>query len=145
MCAITAQIETRKRYDARKSIAGDTSSQVAFSTPNNVGKINNIKSIQTLESGASYVLVATTDSKSGRDAVDIYDATNKLVAFHLLLPPGHRAYKVAGVTALSRMITNGSTRGGLSSAVVLTSGGSIVTLTEKVTSEKVALLVHKNL
>jgi len=146
MCSIPPQVETRKRFYARKLLGGDMSTpNVAVSNPSDVGKINNMKSLQTLESGASYVLVATTDSKSGRDAVDIYDATNKLVAFHLLLSPGHKALRVAGVTALSRMITNGSTRGGLSSAAVLTSGGSIVTLTEKVTSEKVALLVKKNL
>mmetsp|Transcript_9317 Transcript_9317/g.13380 ORF Transcript_9317/g.13380 Transcript_9317/m.13380 type:complete len:597 (-) Transcript_9317:482-2272(-) len=36
-------------------------------------------------------------------------------------------------------------RGGRSSAVVFTSGGTIVTLTEKVTSDKVNLLVQKNL
>jgi len=146
MCSIPPQIETRKRFYVRKLLGDDTAaSKVTIPNPSDVGKMNNIKSLQTLESGASYVLVATTDSKSGRDAVDIYDATNKLVAFHLLLSPGHKALRVAGVTALSRIITNGSTRGGLSSAVVLTSGGSIVTLTEKVTSEKVALLVHKNL
>jgi len=146
MCSIPPQVETRKRFYARKLLGGDLlTPNVAVLNPEDVGKVNNMKSLQTLESGASYVLVATTDSKSGRDAVDIYDATNKLVAFHLLLSPGHKALRAAGVTALSRMITNGSTRGGLSSAVVLTSGGSMVTLTEKVTSEKVALLVKKNL
>jgi hypothetical protein len=97
------------------------------------------------QGGPSYVLVASTDFKSRRDAVDIYDATNKLVVFHLLLSPGHRAVRAAGITTLPTHSSNGSLRSGRSSAVVLTSGGSLVTLTEKVTSEKVFLLVQKNL
>jgi hypothetical protein len=97
------------------------------------------------EAGASYALIATTDSKSGRDAVDIYDASNKLVAFHILLSPGHKALRAAGITTSLRSVADGTIRGGLSSAVVITTGGSLVTLTEKVTSDKVALLVQKNL
>jgi vacuolar protein sorting-associated protein 11 len=95
--------------------------------------------------GSSYALVASTDFKSRRDAVDIYDATNKLVAFHLLLSPGHRAVRAAGVATSPTRSSDGSLRRGRSSAVVMTSGGSLVTLTEKVTFEKVSLLVQKNL
>lgn len=78
---------------------------------------------------ACYALVASTDSKSGRDAVDIYDSTNKLVAFHLLLSPGHRAVRACAGSI----------------AAVLTSGGSVVTFAEKTTQEKISLLVQKNL
>ena len=92
-----------------------------------------------------YALVAATDEKSGRDAVDIYDATNKLVAFHLLLSPGHKALQAAGVTTVPSLASDGSWKGGRSSALVFTSGGSLVTLTEKLTTEKVELLVQKNL
>ena len=95
--------------------------------------------------GASYALVASTDLKSRRDAVDIYDGTNKLVAFHLLLSPGHRAVRAAGVATAPTRSSDGSLRPGRASAIVLTSGGSLVTLTEKETSEKVSLLVQKNL
>ena len=92
-----------------------------------------------------YALLASTDDKSGRDAVDVYDSTNKVVAFHLLLSPGHRAVRAAGVSTPSTKCSDGTTKGGRSSAVVLTSGGSLVTLTEKRTMEKVDLLVKKNL
>jgi vacuolar protein sorting-associated protein 11 len=94
---------------------------------------------------SSYVLVASTDFKSRRDAVDIYDSSNKLVAFHLLLSPGHRAVRAAGVTTPPTRVSDGSLKNGRASAIVLTSGGSIVTLTEKETAEKVKLLVQKNL
>ena len=94
---------------------------------------------------AGYALVASTDEKSGRDAVDIYDATNKLVAFHFLLSPGHKALQTAGVTTVPSLASDGSWKGGRSSALVFTSGGSLVTLTEKLTTEKVDLLVQKNL
>ena len=97
------------------------------------------------KSGSSFALVASTDAKSRRDAVDIYDATNKLVAFHLLLSPGHKAVRAAGVTTAPTRSADGALRSGRSSAVVFTSGGSLVTLTEKGTSEKVSLLVQKNL
>lgn len=70
--------------------------------------------------GASYALVASTDAKSGRDAVDIYDATNKLVAFHVLLSPSHKALQAAGVTTPPTKAVDGSLRGGRSSAIVLT-------------------------
>jgi hypothetical protein len=66
--------------------------------------------------------------------VDIYDSTNKLVAFHVLLSPGHKALRAVGIT-----------RQNCSSAVVFSSGGSIVTLTEKTVEEKISLLVQKNL
>ena len=97
------------------------------------------------KAGSSFALVASTDSKSLRDAVDIYDATNKLVAFHLLLSPGHRAVRAAGVTTSPQRLADGTLRSGRSSAILFTSGGSLVTLTEKGTSEKVNLLVQKNL
>jgi hypothetical protein len=90
-------------------------------------------------------LVASTDVKSRRDAVDIYDATNKLVVFHLLLSPGHKAVRAAGVTTSPTRSADGTLRSGRSSAVVFTSGGSLITLTEKSTAEKVHLLVQKNL
>lgn len=95
--------------------------------------------------GSSFALVASTDVKSRRDAVDIYDATNKLVAFHLLLSPGHTAVRSAGITTPPTRNADGSIRPGRSSAIVFTSGGSLVTLTEKGTAEKVNLLVQKNL
>lgn len=80
-----------------------------------------------------------------RDAVDIYDATNKLVAFHALLSPGHKALRAVGITTTKPTRSNGNTRGGRSTAVVFTSGGSIVSLTEKLTTDKISLLVQKNL
>lgn len=94
--------------------------------------------------GEKYALVATSDSKSGRDAVDIYDTTNKLCAFHVLLSPNHRAVQVGGVTTPCSSLSDGGRRG-RSSAIVLTSGGAVVTLTEKDTSEKVASLIQKHL
>jgi len=97
--------------------------------------------VQDKTTKMGYSLVATTDSKSGRDAVDVYDMLNKLVAFHVLLSPGHRALQVAGVTTPSTL----DGRGGRSSSIVVTSGGAIVTLTERDTSDKVNLLVQKNL
>lgn len=100
-------------------------------------------SLEQVASG--YSLVASTDAKSGRDAVDLYDSMNKLVAYHLLLSPGHRALRAAGVTTMPTVCNDGSVRGGRSSAVILTSGGNIVTLTEKLTEEKIDLLVQKNL
>lgn len=113
-----------------------------------VEKRREVKTDDDLGVGTGYVLVASTDSKSGRDAVDIYDITNNLVAFHLLLSPGHRAVRAAGVTTFPTSSNRNRTsniRGGQSSAVVLTSGGSVVTLTEKRTEEKISLLVQKNL
>lgn len=104
-----------------------------------------VREVDVDQVGSGYALVASTDSKSGRDAVDIYDSTNKLVAFHLLLSPGHNAVRAAGVTTLPTHLADGSFRGGRSSAVVLTSGGALVTFTEKLTEEKVSLLVQKNL
>jgi hypothetical protein len=94
---------------------------------------------------SGYALVASTDEKSGRDAVDIYDSMNKLVAFHLLLSPGHRAVRSVGLTTMPTKCSDGSMRSGRSSAVVLTSGGALVTLVERVTEDKISLLVQKNL
>lgn len=93
-----------------------------------------VRDISTTTTTTSFALVASTDSKSGRDTVDIYDATNKLVACHWLLSPGHRAVRAAGVAVAGR-----------SCATVVTSGGALVTLTEKHTNEKIALLVQKHL
>ena len=95
--------------------------------------------------GALYTLVATTDIKLGRDAVDIYDTTNKLVGFHVLLSPGHRALRAVGLFSCPMICSKTLLWGGRSSAVVLTSGGSIVTLTERITPEKIDLLTQKNL
>ena len=95
--------------------------------------------------GVGYALVASTDAKSGRDAVDIYDVMNKLVAFHLLLSPGHKAVRAAGLTTMPVNCVDGSMKHGRSSALVLTSGGSLITFTEKLTAEKISLLVQKNL
>ncbi|GAX22817.1 hypothetical protein FisN_24Lh099 [Fistulifera solaris] len=95
--------------------------------------------------GNGYALVSSTDSKSNRDSVDIYDADNKLVAFHLLLPPGHSVLRSAGITTKPTMSSDGTHRSGRSSAVVFTSGGSLVTFREKTTAEKIYLLVQKNL
>lgn len=95
--------------------------------------------------GNGYALVSATDSKSGRDSVDIYDTDNKLVAFHLLLSPGHRINRSAGITTKPTMSSDGTYRPGRSSAVVLTSGGSLITFREKLTAEKIELLVQKNL
>jgi hypothetical protein len=83
----------------------------------------------TSTAGASYVLVATTDAKANRDAVDIYDISNKLVGFHVLLSPGHRALRTVGMMS-APVVNNGVlVRGGRTTGVVFTSGGSIVTLT----------------
>jgi hypothetical protein len=101
--------------------------------------------VREVDIDSGYSLVASTDAKSGRDSVDIYDATNKLVAFHLLLSPGHRAMKAAGITTLPKTFPDGSVRGGRSSALVLTTGGSLITFTEKLTEDKILLLVQKNL
>jgi hypothetical protein len=49
------------------------------------------------------------------------------------------------VTTPPTRSADGTLRSGRSSAVVFTSGGSLVTLTEKGTTEKVNLLVQKNL
>ena len=97
------------------------------------------------KAGPRFALVASTDLKSRRDAVDIYDSTNKLVAFHLLLSPGHSAVSAAGVTTSPTRSADGTLRNGKSSAIVFTSGGSLVSFTEKKTAEKVHLLVQKNL
>lgn len=99
----------------------------------------------TRKAVSSFALVASTDLKSRRDAVDIYDATNKLVAFHFLLSPGHTAVRAAGVTTSPTRSVDGTLRSGKSSAIVFTSGGSLISMTEKPTAEKVNLLVQKNL
>jgi vacuolar protein sorting-associated protein 11 len=101
--------------------------------------------VDDLGTGTGYALVASKDSKSGRDAVDIYDSTNKLVALHLLLSPGHRALRAAGVTTPPSTLSDGSLMGGKSAAIVFTSGGQLLALTEKATEEKINLLVQKYL
>jgi hypothetical protein len=103
------------------------------------------RDLGNMDCSSNYVLVASKDSKSDRDVIDIYDSTNKLVAFHLLLSPGHRAVKGAGVATSRITPAVGKAKSCRSSAVVLTSGGSLITFTEKTTDEKVFLLVQKNL
>ena len=104
-----------------------------------------LRDVDLEQLGSGYALVASTDEKSGRDVVDIYDSMNKLVAFHLLLSPGHHALHSAGVTTLPTQLPDGSVRGGRSSGAVITSGGALVTFTEKLTEEKISLLVQKHL
>ena len=150
MCQVPPPPVSRRQYNSHEFISRNASRQQESNLDNNESKTNSddderLSNLRTSESGASYVLIATTDLKSGRDAVDIYDASNKLVAFHLLLSPGHRALGAVGITTTPRSVLDGNKRGGLSSGVIFTSGGSIVTLTEKVTSDKVSLLVQKNL
>lgn len=79
--------------------------------------------------GATYVLMATTDAKANRDALDIFDISNKLLGFHVLLSPGHRALRTVGMMSAPVVSNKVLLRGGRSSGVVFTSGGSIVTLT----------------
>mmetsp|Transcript_31712 Transcript_31712/g.69632 ORF Transcript_31712/g.69632 Transcript_31712/m.69632 type:complete len:1416 (+) Transcript_31712:195-4442(+) len=122
--------------------------------------------------GATHVLISTSDPKSGRDAVDIYDTSHKIIAFHALLSPGHRALRAVGIGGIDSSTGKPKFQSGIyttrsdgtitaprasyrglpnstaavrSSAIVLTSGGSLVTLTERPTSKKIALLVQKNL
>ena len=140
MCAVPPPPVSRRQYHPHRLLGSESGESKVNSESDEI-----MTKLRTTESGASYVLIATTDLKSGRDAVDIYDASNKLVAFHLLLSPGHRALGAVGVTTTPKAVMDGHKRGGLSSAVIFTSGGSIVTLTEKVTSDKVSLLVQKNL
>jgi hypothetical protein len=71
-------------------------------------------------SKGEYILLATSDNKSGRDAIDIYDSTNKLCAFHVLLSPNHRAIQVGGVTTPCSDFGDGGGRRGRSSAIVIT-------------------------
>ena len=70
--------------------------------------------------GVTYALVASTDAKSGRDAIDVYDATNKLVAFHVLLSPAQKALQASGVSTPNTKAADGSMCGGRSSAIILT-------------------------
>ncbi len=146
MCAVPPPPVSRRQYHPHRLLGSQSESSSSGEAKRNHENDEIMTKIRTsAESGASYVLIATTDLKSGRDAVDIYDASNKLVAFHILLSPGHRALGAVGVTTTPKAVMDGNKRGGLSSAVIFTSGGSIVTLTEKVTSDKVSLLVQKNL
>ena len=115
----------------------NTTSAAFVDDPLNSSSLNMMNNSTNI-GGNYYALVATTDPKSKRDAVDIYDATNKLVAFHVLLSPGHLALRACSICLqLSKEQRT--------CAVVWTSGGSLVLLTEKSTSEKVALLKQKNL
>lgn len=142
LCSIPSAPVSRRYYQSMH-----LSNQMTYTTAgeNPIDSFEKFLGEYSPESGASYVLIATTDSKSGRDVIDIYDTSNKLVAFHLLLSPGCRSIKACGVTTAPKTVMDNNTRGGLSSAVLLTSRGSIVTFTEKVISEKVSLLVQKNL
>lgn len=104
-----------------------------------------VREVDTEQIGYGYALVASKDTKAQRDSIDIYDATNKIVALHMLLSPGQRAVGVASINTPPSMSHDGSYRDGVSSAMVLTSGGSLITLTEKTTQEKVTLLLQKAL
>lgn len=58
-----------------------------------------------------------------RDVVDIYDVNNKLVAFHVLLSPGHKALQSSAViTSVPKKSFSMSAQepGGRSSAIVVT-------------------------
>jgi len=143
MCSIPPPPMSRRHFQARQ--LRDNVSPKGKGRDAEEANDDTFINVRAAESGASYVLIATKDRKSSRDAVDIYDVSNKLVAFHLLLSPGHRALRAIGITTAPKSVLDGHERGGLSSAVIITSGGSIVTLTEKVTSDKVSLLVQKNL
>ena len=145
MCSVPPPPFTARKYhpDSFFNPTGEVSTENQGESKTDNSDYMTYMQAATAEAGCSYALIATTDSKSGRDAVDIYDASNKLVAFHILLSPGHKALRAAGITTALRSVSDGTNRGGLSSAIVITTGGSIVTLTEKVTSDKVALLVQK--
>ncbi len=135
-------------YNQSKSMVGDGSGSDSGESKAGDDTIaqnkidDSIMNMVLPESGASYFLIATTYSISGRGAVDIYDSSNKLVVFHLLLSPGHQALRSIGITTTLKAIMDGNTHGGLSSAIVVMSGGSIVTMMEKVTSDKFSLLVE---
>jgi hypothetical protein len=145
MCSVPPPPSAKRRYSSYRSQGTSLYEKDLGQDGYSMNDLDLMQNASLAESGASYVLLASTDVKSGRDAVDIYDLHNKLVAFHLLLSPGHRALRAVAITTSPRSIMDGKKRGGLSTALIVTSGGSIVTLTEKVTSDKVSLLVQKNL
>jgi len=76
--------------------------------------------------------------------VDIYDTNNKLVTFHALLSPDHQALKAAGINISTKFSSNKLTQH-RASAIILTNGETVLTLTKKTTSSKVSLLLQKNL
>lgn len=106
---------------------------------------NPVRGVDPDRVGNGYALVSSTDTKSGRDSVDIYDTDNKLVAFHLLLSPGHKINRSVGITTKPTLSPDGTFRSGRSSAIVLTSGGSLITFREKLIDDKISLLVEKKL
>jgi len=118
-------------------------------------KANNKEPPQQQDTLDPYILIATSDRKSGRDAVDVYDTSTRVVAFHVLLSPGHRALASSSIlvppppdSSLLQQSVYDEEMVPLtakSTSLILTSGGSLVTLTEKPTSEKVALLIQKNM
>jgi len=149
MCAVPPPPVSRRKYYSETFLSSikdfnTSKDKEEFKLQGSSEKVY-MQSTAASDVGASYVLIAMKDSKSGRDAVDIYDSSNKLVANHFLLSPGHKALQAVGVTTSLRSVADGSTRGGLSSAIIITTGGSLITLREKVTADKVALLVQKNL
>lgn len=116
--------------------------------PASVGVLNKSSEKDTdrspVQTTSSYVLLACMDNKSRRDSVDIYDATNKLIAFHVLLSPGHTALLASSVEVPAFM-SKSALQNQFVSTALLSSGGTLVALTERTTSEKVGLLIQKNL
>jgi len=146
MCSVPPPPLVKRRYSPYRIQGASSFDKDINQCEEPMNDVEDLLQNSTLvESGALYVLLASTDVKSGRDAVDVYDIHNKLVAFHILLSPGHRALRAVAVATSPRSIMDGKKRGGLATALIVTSGGAIVTLTEKVTSDKVSLLVQKNL
>ena len=66
------------------------------------------------------------------------------IAFHTLLSPGHRALRASAFN-MPHFLRSSVSRQFIPSAVLLTSGGTLVSLIERSTSEKVGLLLQKNL
>jgi len=78
----------------------------------------------------NYILVASLDGRGERTALNVYDMSNKFIAFHLTLPAGQAV----------QFISCSST-----TAFFTTQGGTLLRLQEKDTSSKLDLLFRKNL
>ena len=158
-CWVPPPAASRRRY--HPSSGGMASGEA---TAGGVSPADSGAAAAAAEAGSTHFLVSTSDSKSGRDAVDIYDTSHRIIAFHALLSPGHRAIRAVGIgggTSLQGGLSSSvqgsgpmlsysrhpslNSAGMPSSAIVLTSGGSLVTLTERSTEIKISLLVQKNL
>lgn len=94
---------------------------------------------------STHVFLVQTEGNASRDSMNIYDLTHKLVGFHTLLSPGQRCLRSVGFATPRLSSPDGSIRGGVSSCIIITSTGTLITVTEKCTAEKVALLVQKHL